>query len=53
VAVSPETFKLDGETKAVVIDPDLAADDVVIMAAKSCPTQAIIIYDKEGKQLFP
>jgi len=53
VSVDPEIFKLDAEQKAIVINPDLSDDEIIVSAAKSCPTQAIIIYDKNGKQLFP
>ena len=53
VTVDPEIFKLDEEQKAIVINPDLSDDDLIKSAAQSCPTQAIIIYDKEGKQIFP
>jgi len=53
VSVDQEMFKLDAENKAIVINPDLSDDELVTMAAKSCPTQAIILYDKTGKQIFP
>lgn len=55
VAVAPGTFKLDSENKAVVIqttgDPD--ADEDILLAAQSCPTAAIEVYDKDGKKLWP
>lgn len=55
VAVAPKTFKLDDQNKAVVIqqngDPD--ADDAILLAAQSCPTAAIEIYDKDGKKIWP
>ena len=53
VTVDAEVFKLDDEHKAVVMDPNLTDDELLTMAAQSCPTQAIILYDKEGKQIFP
>ena len=53
IAVSGITYELDGETKAVVIDPNTGDDDTLIMSAESCPTKAIFLYDKEGKQIFP
>lgn len=53
VAVSAKTYKLDDENKAVVIDPNAASDEELIMAAQSCPTKAIILLDKEGKQIYP
>ena len=48
---SPETFKLDEENKAVVIDANAAEDDAIITAAQSCPTKAILLFDKEGNQI--
>jgi ferredoxin len=53
IAVSVESFKLNGENKAVVIDPNAADDDTLMMAAQSCPTKAILLFDKEGNQIFP
>ena len=53
VAVSPATYKLDNENKAIVVDPNAASDEELIMAAQSCPTKAIILVDKLGKQIYP
>ena len=69
VAVAPSAFELDPENKAVLrrkIPPpssDLTAredledqaidDETLLLAAQSCPTQAIIIYDEDGKQIYP
>ncbi len=47
------TFALDSEQKAVIIDPDGNDLDTVLQAAQSCPTDAIIITDKDGNQLWP
>lgn len=47
------TFELDEEQKAVIINPDGNDLDTVLQAAQSCPTDAIIITDKDGKQLWP
>jgi ferredoxin len=27
--------------------------ETVLLAAKSCPTKAIFVYDEEGKQIYP
>ena len=51
--IAPEVFELDGELKAVVKNPNGAAEDKIIDAAKSCPVLAIILEDEEGKQIFP
>jgi len=53
IAVSGETYELDGENKAVVTHADVADDATLLMSAQSCPTKAILLFDKEGKQVFP
>ncbi|MDO8504374.1 MAG: ferredoxin [Candidatus Liptonbacteria bacterium] len=53
IAVSGSTFEMDNENKVIVIGADTADDETLIMAAQSCPTKAIFLFDKEGKQVFP
>ncbi|OGZ45634.1 MAG: hypothetical protein A3C84_05265 [Candidatus Ryanbacteria bacterium RIFCSPHIGHO2_02_FULL_48_12] len=53
VAVAPGVFELDGENKAVVRDSKGADDETILLAAQSCPTKAIIVYDEEGNQIYP
>lgn len=53
VAVSPATFELDSENKVIVIDTDAVDDETLKQAAQSCPTKAILLFDKEGKQIYP
>ena len=53
IAVAPGVFKLDGENKAVVYNDKGADDETLMLAAKSCPTQAILLFDEEGNQIFP
>ena len=69
VAVYPEVFQLDGENKAVILqkagiqtsdktDIDVLEvsaldDDLLLLAAQSCPTAAIFLYDADGTQIFP
>lgn len=55
VAVAPKTFQLDDENKAVVLDmAGWNSNEEIQMAAKSCPTLAIIIEDGEtGGRIFP
>jgi ferredoxin len=53
IAVSEVTFELDGENKAITINPNAADDATLLMAAQSCPTKAILLFDKDGKQVFP
>ncbi len=53
VQVAPDTFALDDEGIAIVKDADKDSVETVIQAAKSCPVNAIIVSDDEGKQLYP
>ena len=53
IAVSGETYNLDNENKALVLDPNAADDATLLMSAQSCPTKAIWLFDKSGKQIFP
>lgn len=67
MAVMPESFELDGEDKAVLIRKDggkssditAVADlqddnqEMLLMAAQSCPTQAIFLEDDDGEQVYP
>jgi ferredoxin len=54
VAVSPATFQLDNENKAVNPPGGTDTPENMMMAAQSCPTKAIILIDTEtGKQVWP
>lgn len=69
IAVAPSAFELDPENKAVLrrksqpptsdaterkdLEDQSLDDETLLLAAKSCPTQAIIVYDEEGKQIYP
>lgn len=68
VALEPKVFGLDAEAKAVVLNPsdsakqynefvyevDEAQAESILTAAKSCPTNAIIVEEVEtGKQIYP
>ncbi|OGZ43711.1 MAG: hypothetical protein A2719_01315 [Candidatus Ryanbacteria bacterium RIFCSPHIGHO2_01_FULL_45_22] len=53
IAVAPDVFELDSENKAVVKDKNAADDETLMLAAQSCPTKAIILYDEEGNQIYP
>lgn len=53
VAIAPDVFDLDDDGKAKV-KTIAGADAMQIMdAAVSCPVNAIIVYDDEGKQIYP
>ena len=53
VAAAPTVFKLDGEGKAVVLDPGSVIEEKLREAAESCPFDAIIIEDDHGNQIYP
>jgi len=53
VVLAPETFDLDEEGMVYVKETTWDEAQKIIDAAKSCPTQAIVIEDLEGNQLFP
>lgn len=53
IAVTGATFQLDNENKAVVIDANAADDETLVTAAESCPTKAILLFDKEGNKIYP
>lgn len=53
VVVAPGVFQLDADNKAYVVDPDTADEDTILLAAQSCPTLAIRLYDEDGNKIFP
>jgi ferredoxin len=53
VTVAPRVFRLDKENKAIILDASAADEDMLMKAAESCPVNAIIIEDDEGRQLYP
>lgn len=53
VTVAPGVFQLDEENKAYIVDQKGADDETILLAAQACPTQAIIVYDDEGNQIYP
>lgn len=53
IAIAPGVFKLDEENKAVVYDAKGADDETILLAAQSCPTRAIILFDEDGNQIYP
>ncbi len=68
VTVDPSHFALNEENKAVVLDPAAQDDarpyertmelsdeqkETLVLAAQSCPTLAISIFDEAGKKIYP
>lgn len=48
------TFDLDDDAVAVVVDPNGNSDEEILAAAKSCPVDAIFLYDKRsGEKVWP
>jgi ferredoxin len=54
VAISGATFQLDGENKAVTQAGSQDTAENILMAAQSCPTKAIVVFDTEtNQQVWP
>lgn len=53
VVVAPGVFQMDDENLAYVTDPDGTDEEIILMAAQSCPVLAVRLYDEDGKQIFP
>ncbi len=54
VAIAADTFQLDEANKVYILETDWDQDDIILAAAQSCPTFAIIVKDAAtGKQIFP
>jgi ferredoxin len=53
LAVSPDTFELDNEAKAVLKNTHGNTDEEILDSAKTCPTKAIKLFDESGKQMYP
>lgn len=68
VAIAPDTFVLNAQNKAEVLDHSQALNgptydremevtkdelEQIILGAQSCPTLAIAVFDETGKKLYP
>ncbi len=54
ISIAPGTYALDdAEGKVVIVDPNKDNLNQIIDGAKSCPVNAITVFDKDGKQLWP
>ena len=54
VQAAPKVFRLDAKMIAEVIDPRGDTDEKILLAAKICPTKAIMLEeDGTGNKLFP
>lgn len=54
VQAAPKVFRLDAKMIAEVIDPKADTDEKIVLAARICPTKAIIV-EEEGtrRRVFP
>lgn len=53
VTIAPETFQMDDENKAILVNLTGNDAETILMAAESCPTKAIFLYDENGEQVYP
>jgi ferredoxin len=53
VKEAPEGFKLDEETIAVFVTPEVVARERLLRACDACPVDAITVYDESGMQIVP
>ncbi len=53
IVSAPTVYQIDERDKAVLIDPDSVDDDTLLLSAESCPTEAIILEDDEGRRIYP
>jgi len=54
IQAAPKVFKLDAKMIAELIDAKGDSDEKILLAAKICPTKAIVLEEEgTGKKLFP
>ena len=54
VDAAPETFVLDDDSKAVLLEGSTDSREKILEAAETCPVDVIIIEDKTtGEKLYP
>jgi ferredoxin len=47
--IAPDVFEIDD----IALVVGTAPDDVVMQAARACPSAAIAVYDDRGAQVYP
>lgn len=53
IATAPSAFWIDEERKARPLQPDSVDDESLLLSAESCPTEAIILEDDDGRRVYP
>jgi len=54
IAVAPNTYELDVEAKAVILETaDQDTIETIIESAKACPVAAVFIEDEKGNKVYP
>lgn len=53
VVLAPQTFEMDDENIAVLIDEKGNTAEEILMGAESCPTKAILLYGEDDEQIYP
>jgi len=53
VAAAPTVFRLDETNRVVLLDPLTADQRAIRRAAERCPTDAIILENAAGEQVYP
>ncbi len=51
VSIAPDVFKLDSENKSVATMTDEMDGNKILLAAQSCPVQAISVFDENDKKI--
>lgn len=51
--VANKTFEMDADNIAVVCQCPGDTPEDILEAAKTCPTDAIVLKDESGKQIWP
>ena len=52
-AAAPTVFRLDEGRKVTLLDPTSVDAKTLRRAAERCPTDAIILEDARGEQIYP
>ena len=53
VELAPEAFDLDDETVAVFVEPSSIPREKLLKACDTCPVDALLVFDADGRQIVP